>query len=265
MIKKILATLMATGTFMGASVSNTHLNVVRQPKTVTATVDEVTVPETTEVEMERFFYLPFESGSVLRSTYTSGCYGENEVCIGIFATTTMQNYSGIQKLCMDLATADEDFAGTLEKFATWSNSKVIADIKSDDSQLVAEFKKLDEINHERFLNLQLLTMEKKFKQIMKNQHVEWLDDCSPALVGSYYSLLNWIPYAGWENAISSEKTDKQNLISLYAMVYDKLGAYANFDSKINERFERQEEFALDMLYGEKEYDEVTSWMINPQW
>lgn len=216
------------------------------------------------LDLERFFFVPFETGNIQFSTSKFGYYGNSEVYIGIFATTTTENFSGIQTLCRDLSDADPNFAGELTHFSLWSNSQVIEDIKSPESEICSVFQKLDQKDHEKFLNLQLSVMEAKFQKILIEQNVDWLLDGShsAALIGSYYSLLNWIPYAGWENSISPEKSDKENLISLYIQAFEKAKDSPNI-IPLENRFEKQMILALDILYNEKSYTEILNWMINP--
>lgn len=213
-------------------------------------------------DLERFFFVPFESGSTQFSTSNFGFFGDSEVYIGVFGTSTSKDFSGIQNLCRALSEADINFAGELTHFSLWSNSQVIDDLHSPESEIVSVFKKLDQTDHEKFLNLQISVMEQKYKEIMIEQNVEWLLDGShsAALIGSYYSLLNWMPYDGWKHSISSEKSDKENLISLYFQVFEKTN-----NTNLQKRFEKQMILALDMIYGVKSYQEITNWMINPEW
>ena len=218
---------------------------------------------TNSPNLERFFFVPFETGSIQTSTSNFGYFEDYEVFIGIFATATTPEFSGIQNLCRELSEADTSFAGELTHFALWSNSQVIEDIKSPNSEIGSAFKKLDQKDHQKFLNLQISIMEKRYKDIIVEQNIEWLLDGShsSALIGSYYSLLCWMPYAGWEHSISSEKSDKENLISLYYKIFEK----CTDNSNIEKRFEKQMILALDMMYGEKTKQEITNWMINPEW
>lgn len=223
--------------------------------------------ETTEIlDLERFFFVPFETGGTRLSTYAHGSFGDSEVYIGVFATTTMDDFSGSQELCKNLSEADSNFVGELAEFASWSNTEVIRDMNAEESQIVSAFEKLDQTDHERFLNLQLSVMEMQYEEILYQQGVEWLLDGShsPALIGSYYSLLNWAPSAGWENSISPEKTDKENLISLYFEAFENMNIMPYYDG-LRKRFEKQMVFAMDMLYGEKNYYDIVTWMIDPQW
>lgn len=234
------------------------------PNVDTNKTNEVLASEsaiTNTPDLERFFFVPFETGSTQFSTSNFGSFGDSEVFVGIFATTTTNDFSGIQNLCRDLSEADINFAGELTHFSLWSNSQVIDDLHSPESEIVSVFKKLDQTDHEKFLNLQISVTEQKYKEIMIEQNVEWLLDGShsAALIGSYYSLLNWMPNYGWEHSISSEKSDEENLISLYFQVFEKTN-----NTNLKKRFEKQMILALDIIYGAKSYQEITNWMINPE-
>lgn len=256
--KLIVSFVMATSTLFSAVPSTCQQYEIATQHQTIAVEEKSEIPA--EVDLERFFFVPYESGSIVRSTYTSGIFGKNEVCIGVFGVTTNKDYSGIQDFCENLSNTDPEFAGYLIEFASWSNAKVIEDIKSENSKIVSVFKQLDETDHERFLKLQLASMESEYQKIIKQQNAEWILDCSPALVGSYYSMLNWLPYAGWENAISKEKEDKQNLISLYALAFEK----SDYMAGMKKRWENQMVLAMDMLYGEKTEEDINSWMVNPK-
>ena len=98
-------------------------------------------------------------------------------------------------------------------------------------------------------------MEIAYEDFMKEFDqfgLSWMKDRPPCVQGTLASLLNWVPYLGWETVINPNMDDEEIIISLcqYAC------GFSSTVGSLNHRWNPQAKLAIDILDEEVEAEEV---------
>lgn len=205
-------------------------------------VSDYMSPKITDVpELAYFYFLPFESGG---KPGTVGGRNGNEVAVGLVQWTVLPGMNNISPLCQYLYDEDPSLCAPLQTFISWSSQDFINDYFSGNSQLVKAFAEVQEADIEQFRTLQLQYALEEKKNIANNLGCEWIMEMSPATVGTFFSLINWGPYMGWQNVINPGMTDEEIIWNLLAYACTKNSTAGS----LNSRWTTQYVLALDLLY-----------------
>lgn len=213
-------------------------------------VSDYMSPKITDVpELAYFYFLPFESGG---KPGTVGGRNGNEVAVGLVQWTVLPGMNNISPLCQYLYEEDPSLCAPLQTFISWSDQDIINDYFSGNSQLVKAFAEVQEADIEAFRTLQLQYALEEKKRITSNLGCEWIMEMSPATVGTFFSLINWGPYMGWQNVIDPGMSDEEIIWNLLAYACTKNSTAGS----LNSRWTTQYVLALDLLYDStpKDFD-----------
>lgn len=236
--------------------------------------DYMKLPEKSEItDWEIFYYTPYESGGTDVEGHgpamVGGRRGEdenstnpNEVAVGICQWTTLTNSNGsfnnISRLCEWLYNQDPSLCAELATFISWNNQQIFDDYGTyiangrNGSQLVDAFNIVNKRDHDKFLALQMEYAKNEKIQIMEGQGVMWLFDRPGVVAGTYMSLINWMPNAGWQNVINEGMSNEQIVI----MLFNKATQYQSTAGSLDSRWNSQARYAIDVLEGTLDVDDI---------
>ncbi len=109
------------------------------------------------------------------------------------------------------------------------------------------------------LALEIKAAEDYYKSFIEAKGTSWILERSSGLVGSYYALLAWAPYASnptWESAFDPSKSDKQMLLDL---MYNAC-QHTSSAGKLNDRWHSQCKLGVDMIENTVSEEQVIEWI-----
>ena len=194
-----------------------------------------------------FYWIPYESSG---DPGVVGGRNGNEVAVGIAQWTALSNsrgtFNNISPFCQWLYDKNPVLCSELKTFISWNEKTIFSDYFGNGNQLKNAFRAVADKDYEAFRNLQMQMIMEERTQLMKKQGVDWLLDRNPVCVGTYFSLLDWAPNAGWQNRINQSMTDEEIIKTLLAYACTRSSTAGNLSS----RWESQARIAVDILHGD---------------
>jgi len=207
-------------------------------------------------ELGYFYWLPYESNHA--GTVVS--HSQNEAAVGISQWTTKrgnkESYNNISSACEWLYNKNPNLCAELRTFINWSIDDVLADCAKG-GQIKAAFETVAARDIKGFTELQKQLIIEERTKFIKEQ-CEWLLERNSVVIGSYFSLSNWKPYAGWENVISPQMSDTEIIRALFK----EATTHSSTKGDLTPRWESQARLAIDILNGT--FTDIEGWIENKE-
>jgi hypothetical protein len=222
--------------------------------------------EREETDWEFYYWLPYESAGLdSENGGPADCEtvsGDNEIAVGIVQWTSLyveddesRSFNNIAPLCKWLYEQNPSLCSPLSVFSSYSEQQMTEsfdDLKSAWATVVSQ-------DRDAFLQLQFeYFYENDFKSFIKDDGIDWILDKSLVVQGTYASLKNWTPNAGWKDVIDSSMSDEE----ICKVLLTKACGINSTVGTLETRWESQYALARDILNGS--FTDVENWVRTKQ-